>query len=85
MFKLRQITHNIFVKPLCRTNFFRSGPIFGGSRSWSHNIKCRTTHVAHTVHTTITTTRFMSHTNHTTKFLSMWTHLKKLMNISSHF
>ncbi len=48
-----------------------------GSQSWSHNIKCRTAHVAHTVHTT--TTRFMSHNqvvpSRTTKFLSVWTHL----------
>ncbi len=87
MFKLRQRAHNIFVRPLCHTNFFWSGPTFGDSRSWSHNmvaqhkmshnIKCRTTHDAHTVHTT--TTCFMSH-NHivpsrTTKFLSVWTHL----------
>ncbi len=47
-----------------------------GRTTWSHNIKCRTTHIAHT----ITTTRFISH-NHvvpscTTKFLSVWTHLK---------
>ncbi len=79
MFKLRQIAQNIFVRPLCRTNFFWSEPTFSGSRSWSHNIKCRTIHIAHTVHTTTTTTRFMSH-NHvvssrTTKFLSVWTHL----------
>ncbi len=46
MFKLRQIAHKIFVRPLCRTNFFWSGPTFGGSRSWSHNIKCPTIHVA---------------------------------------
>ncbi len=63
MFKLRQIAHHIFVRLLCGTNFFWSGPTFGGSRSWSHDIKCRTTHVAHTVHTTKTTTHFMSH-NH---------------------
>ncbi len=77
MFKLRQIAHDIFVRPLCCTNFFWSRPTFGGSRSWLHNIKCRTTHFAHTIHTT--TTRFMSH-NHvvpsrTTKFLAVWTHL----------
>ncbi len=80
MFKLCQIAHNIFKRPLCRTNFFWSGPTFGSSRSWSHNIKCRTTYVAHTIHTTTTTTRFMSHNHvvlsHTTKFLSVWTHLK---------
>ncbi len=59
--------------------FFWSGPTFGGSRSWSHNLKCRTTHVAPIVHTSTTTTCFMLH-NHvvpsrTTKFLSVWTHL----------
>ncbi len=53
-----------------------------GRTTWSHNIKCRTTHVAHIVHTTTTTIRFMSH-NHvvpsrTTKFLSVWTHLNCL-------
>ncbi len=52
-----------------------------GCTTWSHNIKCRTTHVAHTVHTT--TTRFMSHNHvvpsHMTKFLSVWTHLKEMM------
>ncbi len=83
MFKLRHIAHNIFVRPLCRTNFFGSGPTFGGSRSWLHNIKCHTTHVAHTVHTT--TTRFMSHNhvvpNCTTKFLSVWTHLYSLVEV----
>ncbi len=47
-----------------------------GRTIWSHNLKCRTTHVAPTIHTT---TRFRSH-NHvvpsrTTKFLSVWTHL----------
>ncbi len=46
---------------------------------WSHNLKCRTTHVAPTIHTTTDMTRIMSH-NHvvpsrTTKFLSVWTHL----------
>ncbi len=85
MFLLRQIAHNIFVRPICRTNFFWSGPTFGGSRSRSHNIKCRKTHIAHTVHTT--TTHFMSH-NHdvpsrTTKFLSVWTHLKGDQRTSS--
>ncbi len=35
MFKLCQIAHNIFVRPLCRTNFFWNGPTFSGSRSWS--------------------------------------------------
>ncbi len=55
---------------------------FGGSQSWTHNIKCRKTHVAHTVHTT--TTCFMSR-NHVvprrmTKFLSVWTHLKVPIN-----
>ncbi len=81
MFKLRQTAHKIFVRPLCRTNFFWSGPTFDGSRSWSHNLKCRTTHVTPTVHTT--TTRFMSQ-NHvvpscTTNFLSVWTHLNGLL------
>ncbi len=32
-----------------------------GRTTWSHNLKCRTTHVAPTVHTTTATTRFMSH------------------------
>ncbi len=52
-----------------------------GRTTWLHNIKCRTTHVAHTVHTT-TTTCFMSH-NHvvpsrTINFLSVWTHLETI-------
>ncbi len=76
MFKLHQIAY-IFVRPLCRTNSFWSGPTFGSSWSWSPNIKCRMTRVTHTVHTS--TTHFMSH-NHvvpscTTEFLSVWTHL----------
>ncbi len=53
-----------------------------GRTTSSHNLKCRTTHIAPTVHTTKTTTCFTSH-NHvvqsrTTKFLSVWMHLKSL-------
>ncbi len=85
--KYVQITseaHNIFVRSLCRMNFFWSGPTFDGLRSWSHNLKCCTTHVAPTVHTT--TTRFMSH-NHvvpsrTTNFLSVWTHLNTIIRLA---
>ncbi len=77
MFKLHQIAHNIFVRPLCRTNFFLSGPTFGGSQSWSHSMAAQHKMSHDTVHTT--TTRFMSHSHvvpsRTTKFLSVWTHL----------
>ncbi len=54
-----------------------------GRTTWSHNLKCHTTHVAPTVHTTTTTTCFMSH-NHvvpsrTTNCLSVWTHLYNVL------